>query len=261
MIRSIRTTRRVAWSRAPSARRLDRAMRSLALASVLLAPLSLARAGTADPSGHWEGAIQAPSREVPVSVDLARDDKGKLAGTFSNPGERITGYPLAAVAVDGSAVRLEIKTGGSGTQTFAGTLSADGRSLAGDFLISVYSVPFTLTRTGDAQIAPAPRSPAIDAALVGEWRATLEIEGKALPVSLTLANRGGGISVGAWAADDGSATPVAIAQHERSVTLTSTVTSSAYSGTLSPDGAEITGTFTEGALKQPLTFRRAAAAR
>src|SRR2546421_482093 len=107
----------------------------------------------------------------------------------------------------------------------------------------------------------APRSPEIDAALAGRWTASLDVGGNALAIVLTMSNRADGTSVGGWAAADGSTTPVAIAQHERSVTLTSTVTSSAYTGTLSSDGTEITGTFTEGALQQPMTFRHAAGAR
>ena len=48
------------------------AARMLTLATALLAPLSSAHAGTSvDPSGHWEGAIHAPSGEVSVAVDLA----------------------------------------------------------------------------------------------------------------------------------------------------------------------------------------------
>ena len=34
-----------------------------------------------DPSGHWEGAIHAPSQDVAISVDLALGRDGKLVGT------------------------------------------------------------------------------------------------------------------------------------------------------------------------------------
>jgi hypothetical protein len=259
MIRSNRKTcalRSLCW------RRRDGLILSLAV-FVALAPPSRGHAGetAVDPSGHWEGSIHAPSQDVTVAVDLALEKSGKLTGTFSNPGERIDGYPLAAASLDGNAVRLEIKTGGSGVQAFSGSVAADSKAISGDFLIGVYSVPFDLKRTGDAKFKPAPRSPAIDAALTGKWTASLDVGGNALAVVLTMSNRADGTSVGGWAAADGSTTPVAIAQHERGVTLTSTVTSSAYTGTLSSDGTEITGTFTEGALKQPMTFRRAAAAR
>ena len=77
--------------------------RTFALATVLLAPFSMLRAETAaDPSGHWEGAIHVPSGEVQVAVDVALDDAGKLAGTFSNPSQHLTGFPLWNVDRRGS---------------------------------------------------------------------------------------------------------------------------------------------------------------
>jgi hypothetical protein len=222
---------------------------------VALAPPKHAHAAP-DPSGHWEGAIHAPSQDVTVALDLALGNDGKLVGTVSNPSEQITGYPLSAATLNGADVRVEVKTGGSGTQTFAGKLGADGKKLSGDFLIGVYSVPFELERTGDAKFAPSPRNAAIDKAFVGQWTASLDLGGTSLPVKLELANRGDGTSVGAWSAGDGSATAVVIAQHDRGVTLTSNVTSAAFTGTLSADSSEIAGTFSEGSLKQPMTFRR-----
>ena len=253
---SNRTTR---LPRALCSRR-DALILSLAV-FVALAPPTRGHAGGSgvDPSGHWQGSIHAPSQDVAVAVDLALDKAGKLTGTMSNPGEHISGYPFATASLDGDAVRLEVRTGGSGAQTFSGNVSADGKSLSGDFLIGIYSVPFDLQRSGDAQFAPSRKSPAIDAALSGQWSGSLDLGGKTLPLVLTLSNHTDGTSAGSWAAGDGTATPVAIAPHARDVTLTSTVTSAAYTGTLSADGKEISGTFSEGSLKQPITFRRAGA--
>ena len=137
---------------------------------VALAPPKHGHAASAlDPSGHWEGAIHAPSQDVAISVDLALGRDGKLIGTVSNPSEHITGYPLSAATVNGGDVRLEVKTGGSGAQTLAGKLGADGKnSLSGDFLVGVYSGPFEFERTGDARFAPEPNNAAIDAAFAGE---------------------------------------------------------------------------------------------
>jgi hypothetical protein len=242
-------------------KRNDALILSLAVFVALAPPKHGHAAPAVDPSGHWEGAIHAPSQDVTVSVDLALGRDGKLVGTISNPGEHITGYPLSAATLNGNDVRLEVKTGGSGAQTFAGKLDADGKKLSGDFLVSVYSVPFELERTGDAKFAPPLKNAAIDKVFVGKWTASIDVGGNSLPVKLELANRGDGSSVGTWSAGDGSATPVVIAQRDRGVTLTSNVTSAAYTGTLNGDNSEIAGTFTEGSLKQPMTFRRAAAPR
>jgi hypothetical protein len=242
-------------------KRNDALLLSLAVFVALAPPKHGHAASAVDPSGHWEGAIHAPSQDLTVSVDLTLGHDGKLAGTVSNPGEQIAGYPLFSATVNGNDVRLEVKTGGSDVQTFEGKLGTDGKALSGDFLVGIYSVPFDLERTGDARFAPEPKNAALDAEFVGEWTTTLNVGGNSLPVVLELANRADGTSAGNWSAGDGSATSVAISQRERSVTITSNVVPAAYTGTLSADGGEIAGTFTEGSLKQPMTFRRAVAHR
>jgi hypothetical protein len=231
--------------------------RILTLATTLLLPLAAVRAAApADASGHWEGAIQIPSGEVRIEVDLALDATGVLVGTFGNPSDQLRGYPLANVKVDGSSVRLEIRTGSSAPQAFDGSLSADSRSIAGDFLMDVYSLPFTLARTGEARIAPPPRSTGVDAGLAGEWRTTLDVGGKSLPVTLTLASHADGSTIGHWALADGTPTPVKIAQQGNALTLESTVAKATYSGTVSADGGAIAGTFAERTVQAPMTFVR-----
>jgi hypothetical protein len=136
-------------------------------------------------------------------------------------------------------------------------LSADGRSISGDFLISVYAVPFTLERTGDAVIAPTPQSRAVDDAFTGGWQGTLDVGGTPLPVALTIENRADGTAIGRWATEGATATPIAIVQEGPSVTLTSTVTPAAFSGILNSAGTELSGAFKQGALEQTLTFSRA----
>ncbi len=233
--------------------------RTVTLLSALLLPLASLRAeAPADPSGHWAGAIEVPSGALQVEVDLAMV-AGQLTGTFSNPGEKLKGYPLSSATVDGRVVLLEIKTGGSGPQTFAGTLSADGQTLSGNFLISPYGMPFALKRTGSAKIDAPPRSAAIDEKFVGAWTSSLDIDGTSLPVTLTLTNHADGAATGSWAIGDGSATPIKIALQGQALTLESAVAPAVYSGTLSADGATIAGTLKEPSFEKPVLFTRVAA--
>jgi hypothetical protein len=232
----------------------------LTLATALAAPLAVAHADSAvGPTGHWEGEIVIPSGEMPFQVDIAMDDSGTLVGTFTNPNEQLVGYPLANVSVDDGTVTLEVNTGGdSGGQRFVGKLSEDGQSMSGELLVSVYGLPFSFRRTGDAQIAPPPRSPAIDAALANDWQATLMIAGAPLPVRLSMQNNADGTSSGNWASGNGVATPLRITHEGGQVTLTSTVAPASFVGALSADGKEIAGTLSSGALRQPLTFTASA---
>ena len=230
-----------------------------ALAVTALLPAAFAGADPAAPlAGHWEGAIHAPLEDVVVAVDLAADAAGKLGGTFSNPGEQLNGYPLWSVSVDGDAVKLELKTADPGVQTFDGRLSADSQSITGRFLIDVHAVPFTLKRNGEARIAPPPKSAAIDAKLAGSWSGSLAFGAQSLPVKLTLTNHADRTAAGTWTVGGSPPTPVAIVHERSTLTLTSPITPATFSGSLSADGTQISGTLNEGGVTRPVVFMRVA---
>src|SRR5882724_3009123 len=144
--------------------------RMLVTATLLLGSASLRAQTAVDPSGHWEGAIEAGGMAVSVVIDLTKNSKGELAGTFGQPSEQLTGLPLANISVDGRSLSFQIKGGGAGERAFKGTLAAEGTSMTGDFSShKVGTIPFALTRTGDPKIEATPRSPAIARELEGTW--------------------------------------------------------------------------------------------
>ena len=63
--------------------------------------------------------------------------------------------------------------------------------MSGEFTTSQggYTIPFNLTRTGNAQIAAAPRSAPIGKELEGTWNGTLEVAGKHERLVLKMANQ------------------------------------------------------------------------
>ena len=84
--------------------------RILGLVGLLLTLAPSVHAKSAiDPSGHWEGSVQIPGREVIFEVDLARSAKGELSGTMNPPAEKITGLPLRAVVVDGKSISFNAR--------------------------------------------------------------------------------------------------------------------------------------------------------
>lgn len=240
---------------------MTRSTRAFTLVSALLAPCALLHAETPGLSGHWEGAVQIPSGALEVAVDLDADATGKLFGTFTNPSEQLTGYPLAKVAVDGRSVRLDLAIGADRTQTFDGTLSADGKSIAGEFLVDVYAPPFELVRTGDARIAPPPRSPAVEQAVAGTWTGSLNAGGASVAVVLTLTNHADGTATGSWSTGGGTSVPMAITQSGKTLTLTTPVTPATFSGTTSDDATRISGTLKDDGAEYALVLARAAGAR
>lgn len=233
-------------------------------AALLLAPASplLAQAAL-DPSGHWTGAIHVPAyngasaREIAIDIDLATTAAGALEATFGQAAQNIKGLPLGKVTLDGTSVSFELKANGGGL--FKGTL-ADARTIAGEFITSAggYTIPFDLARTGDAQIAAAPKSAAIGTELEGTWNGTVEFDGKKERLVLKLANRADGTAAGTVLDLDGSNVeiPIAMTQQAAHVMIEVATVSASFTGVL--NGSKLAGTWNQGALALPLTFTRAA---
>jgi len=240
-------------------------VRQVLAASLLLLPSSSLLAQTAvDPSGHWTGAIHVPpfngagSREVAIEIDLAKNDKGALSGTFTQPGQGVNGLPLSTVTVDGRSVAFELKVQ-SGGGMFRGTL-AGATSIAGEFVTAEggYNIPFDLTRTGDARIAPAPKSAAIGKELEGTWTGALEVAGRKERLVLKMANQPDGTAAGTILDLDGGNVeiPIAMIQTGSNVTIEVAAVGGAFMAVLNAN--ELAGTWTQNALSLPLTMTRGA---
>ena len=66
---------------------LSRAFSQLALAAALALGLAAPARAQAplDPTGHWEGAIDAQGNELRFELDVIRGDTGHLVGTLNVP--------------------------------------------------------------------------------------------------------------------------------------------------------------------------------
>jgi hypothetical protein len=196
--------------------------------------------------------------EVKIEVDLTKNSKGELAGTFGNPTQNLKGLPLSNCAVEGRSVRFQIK-GAPGERTFEGALAADGKSMSGHYTQSGYTMPFGLTRTGDPRIEAPARSAPIGKELEGTWIGTLDVGGKQVRLVLTMSNQPDGTATGSFVnVDEGLEIPITtITQKVSSVTLDVKAVGGSYSGALNPEGTELVGTLTQGPAVLPLTFRLA----
>lgn len=232
--------------------------RTLIVAASLLLSVPFLRAqAPGDPSGHWEGSVQIQGTDVSIEVDLAKNAKGELAGTLGTPAQHVKGLPLMKVAVEGTSVSFHARR----DQTFDGVLSADGKSISGDYTINGFSLPFNLTRTGDARMEAPAKSGPIGQELEGIWNGTLGDNGTTLRLVLTMSNQPDGTATGSIVNLDegGLEIPIAaITQKASSLTLDLKVVGGSYSGSVNANGTELVGTYSQGALVAPLTFRRAA---
>jgi hypothetical protein len=209
-----------------------------------------------DPSGHWEGSITMPFGEVRFEIDLAPDVHGRLSGTLSIPDQKLKGFPLSSVSVDSNGITFAVRNGQGGT--FRGTLSADRRSMTGTASAPEGEAPFTLVRTGDAQIVAPPKNARIGKELEGTWKGTLEVRG-GMRVILRMSNQPDGTSTATLVSvDEGNLElAVAIVQEGSKLRLSSPVIGSSYAGTLNSAGNELSGTYTTAqGMELPLTLHR-----
>jgi hypothetical protein len=229
---------------------------TLLVVSLLTVP-GIVCAQSADPSGHWEGAINIPGGEIPFQVDLSKNAQGKLVATYSRPENDLRGLPLANVTLDGRAIAFDLTVDGGAK--FQGIFYADGKTISGDVTAAIGSAPFSLTRTGDAALTSTPPNAPIDKALEGVWHGTLALPGRKLRLVLRLSNESDGTSTGTIISVDqgGIEFSLGIAQKATSLTLnTPAIGGDFYAGALNAAG-ELAGTFTQGQATVPLTFLRA----
>lgn len=206
----------------------------------------------ADLSGHWEGSIKTPDMEVKIELDLMKD-----AGTINIPGQGLNGLALSNFTGEGSSVSFQIK-GAPGERKFSGVLSADAKSISGDFTQEGYTMPFRIAWMGEARPEARVKNAPIGKEMEGTWSGAMGVDGKQKRMILRLSNQPDGAAAGSiFSVEEGLEVPIAvITQKDSSLRLDLKAVSGVYSGDLSADRTELAGTFTQGSLVVPLTFRK-----
>jgi len=223
-------------------------------AALLLAPISSLHAQSVDPIGHYDGTVSSPAGEMALQIDLTRTAKGEMAGTLTIPAQKLKGFPLSNVIVQGKDVSFDIATTGGGY--FRGEL--EGNTIAGEFSMQMGSVPLTFQRAGEARTYPLPASAAVGKELEGAWKGTLDVDG-GMRVLLNLANQADGTAKGNFVSvDENNLTvPAVIAQQGTTLTITLPMTGGSYVGTINPAATEVNGTYTTSrGLALPLSLKR-----
>jgi hypothetical protein len=209
--------------------------------------------------GHWSGSVEIPGQALTMEVDLDKGSNGWI-GAISIPAQNASGIPLEAIAVTNGKCTFRIK-GVPGDPTFTGTLSADGKTMAGDFTQGPGSFPFKFGRTGDPKIEEEKASPAVAKDFLGTWEGTLEPPGQQLRLVLKMSNDAGGAKAVLISPDQGSAEiPVsAIDQKDSKLTLTVKMVGGQYQAEINKDGSELNGTWTQAGNSLPLKLKKTAA--
>ncbi|MBZ5583910.1 MAG: hypothetical protein LAQ30_17200 [Acidobacteriia bacterium] len=210
-------------------------------------------------AGHWEGVLKAPNQDVALTVDLAKNQKGEWIGTLSMPAQGAQDIPLSDINVQQETVHFAMLKA-PGAPVLEGKLSADGNAITGAFAASGQSIPFELRRTGEASIKTPPPSTPLSKEFEGNWEGALEAGGQQLRLLLKLSRAADGIATGSVTGIDQGNVEIpigTITQKDKSLQFEIHAINGSYAGTLSNDGTQITGAWTQAGNSAPLVFKKA----
>ena len=209
------------------------------------------------PRGHWSGSVELPNQSLVMEVDLDKAAEGWI-GSLAIPAQGASGLPLDSISFSGGKCIFHIK-GAPGDPTFTGTLSADGKTMSGDFTQGPGNFPFKFSRGGDPKVEVPKASPAVAKEFLGNWEGTLE--GPGLRLVLKISNDSVGSHAVLVSLDQGGVEipASAIEQKGSNLTLEVKMVAGQFKGEINKDGSALTGTWSQGGNDLPLTLKKAAA--
>jgi hypothetical protein len=230
-------------------------MRTLLQLALLPCGLAFAQTG---PAGHWDGAIKVPDREVAISVDLAKDDKGTWIGSFAQKGQNIQNVPLDDVRIADKSVNFRIAAGGANAPSFACSLDGDA-AMSCKVTVQGNSLDATLKRTGEAKVDLPKSSPAVSPELEGNWEGAIETPNGTLRIVVHFKNQPDKTVKGSMdSLDQGSMDlPLTdVVQNGSDVVFQLRLVNGSYKGVLNKEGTQIAGDWTQSGGTLPLLLKK-----
>src|SRR5688500_14043451 len=202
-----------------------------------------------DFAGSWHGTLEAGGQKLRLLVTVTISDAGVYAGKVDSLDQGAT-IPIDTITVNGDAVRLEIKSIGAG---FERELNNERTELTGQYTQGGQEFPLTIARGSLPAAAP---TPAICSA--GSFYRTLEAGAQKLRLLVTVTKSDAGAYAGKFdSLDQGASIPIdTITVNGDAVRWEIKSAAIVYEGILNKERTELTGTFTQGDQKFPLTLKR-----
>jgi hypothetical protein len=229
--------------------------------------LSLALAATlpcaaAELAGRWSGTAKIPGRDVPLVVDIAKDNSGAWIGSMIVPGFDVKGAPLGNIKVTGDEIAFDagdaLGAEPYGPAKFSARADAPG-AMSGELIQGGNKAPFELKRVGAAQVEFASRSTAVSRETEGRWIGEYEIGGYPRHVTVDIANREGKPASVEFVVVGKATTKLPIdfvSEEEGLIRIQCSAYRITFEGRLGADRQKIVGTFENGPFELPLTLRR-----
>jgi hypothetical protein len=229
---------------------------SFGLALVMPGPALMAQTSLA---GHWEGNVVLPDKEMAITVDLTKSDKGEWTGSFGVPPQGVSGLKIDKLEVDGKNVKFSVPEA-PGVPEFSGTLKDDGH-LALNLSVGGGSFPADMKRTGEAKVETRPPSPAVDKKFEGDWDGSLDTPGGSLHLVLHVQNQPDKTVKVTMDSPDQGALGMGmseIVQKDASIEMKLKLVNGSFKGTLNAEGTELTGEWTQNGGTLPLKLKKVA---
>jgi len=208
-------------------------------------------------AGHYEGKLALPNREIQLTFDLDKTDKGWIGSVSLTPGP--SGLTVDKISIDGDNIAWSIAM--PNAPSFKGKLDNGTSTIKGSLTSPAGDLPVELKRTGDAKVSVPKESTPLSSKALGSWTGALQPPGgPQLHLTMELANSApGGKGAAKIVSVDQSpdAIPIAsIVQTGNTIDIDMRMIGGKYSGTVSEDGNTIDGTLTQNGANLPLKFTR-----
>lgn len=193
-------------------------------------------------AGEWQGAIAG---KLPIVLHLKVGADGALSASVDSPTQGAMGLAGANAKLTGATLTFDIP---AVQGSYTGTLSADGKTLTGDWKQAGQTMPLVFHQTATAgELAAVKPSP-----VEGDWEGALHVGGTTLRIIFHFHSQPGGTIAGSLDSVDQGAMGIGCSDVKldgQKLTLAVPAVHGSYEGTLSADGKSIAGTWTQG---QPL---------
>lgn len=97
----------------------------------------------ADFVGRWQGVLTVGDNDLRLVFEVDRSDDGTLHATLDSPDQGATGIPVAAVTVDGSSIRFDVRVLAA---EYEGRLADDRQAIDGEWRQSGMAFPLDVER-------------------------------------------------------------------------------------------------------------------
>ena len=206
-------------------------------------------------AGRWEGKVEIPGRPFTLVIDLAPDGSGHWTGSAIAPGLGVKGAALANLNVKDDAVEFAVPNV-LGEPTLKAQITAAGMS--GEFVEAGNRAPFTLHRTGAAQVDLPKKSTLVQHELEGPWEAGIVYGDRDFQVKLTLTNGEGAASATLMLVrTKENPLPIGmVRQEDAALALASADGQIALDAMFDKNSGEIRGTLQLGPTEIPIAFHK-----